>query len=293
MAQQKVELRKIRDFSDNINDTFLFIKQNFKPLLTCFLGIAGVFMLSGAIMNGLYQKQSGVIFENIFRGGRMAGTYSIFRGEYLLVLLLGWLNFNAMQTVIIAYMKVYNTKNGDTPTIEEVWQEFKRYFLLVSLYTIPLVLMIIIGTVLCIVPGVYLGVVLAPFPVIIIMEEESFGVAFNRCFTLIKENFWSSFGIYIVMYLIYIFSATIISVVIGAITGIIGWFSTHDLGSTIGIVTSIANIFSYVFFIVFYVSVVLNYFNLTERYDGTGILSRLGTLGETNIATEGRTEEQY
>ena len=30
MAQQTIELRKVRDFSDNLNDSFVFLKENLK-----------------------------------------------------------------------------------------------------------------------------------------------------------------------------------------------------------------------------------------------------------------------
>jgi hypothetical protein len=55
MAEQEIELRKIRDLSLNLNDTFGFIRQNFKPLVISFLAIAGIFMLANSILNGIYQ----------------------------------------------------------------------------------------------------------------------------------------------------------------------------------------------------------------------------------------------
>ena len=63
MAEQKIELRKIRDLSENLNDTFTFIRQNLKPLVTSFLGIAGIVMLANAIVGGIYQSQAGYVLE--------------------------------------------------------------------------------------------------------------------------------------------------------------------------------------------------------------------------------------
>ena len=38
----KIQLRKLRDFSQNISDTFQFIKQELKPLLTAFVLVAAL-----------------------------------------------------------------------------------------------------------------------------------------------------------------------------------------------------------------------------------------------------------
>jgi hypothetical protein len=295
MAQQKVELRKVRDFTDNLNDTFLFIRQNLKPLIAAFLGIAGVFLLTAAIVNGVYQSQTtGNLFKQIFTGRVEANeSISYFGWYYVLVVLFAWLNYNAMTVVVIAYMKLYEQNGGIAPTVEDVWREFRQHFLTVAFYTIPIFLLIVVGMILCLVPGIYLAVVLAPFPIILAIENESFGGAFNRCFTIIKENFWVSFGIYAVMYLIYYFSAAIISVMVSVFAGLISYFTTKNINTTVGVVSSILNIFSFVFFIVFYVSVVLQYYNLTERYDGTGILRRLDSMGENTGGHTNAIEEEY
>jgi hypothetical protein len=294
MAQQKVELRKIRDFSENLNDTFVFIKQNLKPLTISFLGIAGIFMLAAAIIQGVYQNEMGGLFEQILEGtsSSPAAPLEIFGSTYVIVGLFAWINVIAMRVALIAYVKVYDRKDGETPTMPEVWEEFKRYFLKVLIFSIPIILLIFIGFVFCIVPGVYFWVVLTPFEIILMVENKSFSEAFSRCYVIIKENFWQSFGIYIIAYLIYSFMAGIIGGVIGLITGAISYFTTDDISTTVAWVTSVFNIFSFVFYIVFFISVILNYYSLTEKYDGTGILRRLDNLGGSSNNFN-NIEEQY
>jgi hypothetical protein len=53
-------------------------------------------------------------------------------------------------------------------------------------------------------------------------------------FTIVKENFWGSLGIYIVAYLIYNFSTAIIGGAVSVVTGILTYFTTKDLGATFG-----------------------------------------------------------
>ncbi len=294
MAQQKVELRKIRDFSENLNDTFLFIRQNVKPLLASFLGIAGIFMLVAAIVSGIYQSDMGSVFEQIFKGGKIINNdpASMINGQYFLVLFLSWLNIVAMQVAIISYLKVYEINNARTPSIDEVWAVFKSYFLLIFVYSLITAIAIAVGFVLCILPGIYLLIVLVPFPIIVMMEDRSFGDAFSRCFTLIKENFWISLGLYLLVYMIYAFSSGIISTLVGAIAGVIYYFTTKNINYAVGIFTSILSIFSFVFYIIYYVSVVLHYFNLSERTDGVGMMRKLDTIGD-NSQNFDNIQEQY
>jgi len=296
MAEQKVELRKVRDFSENLNDTFLFIRQNFKPLVTSFLAIAGIFMLAHSILNGVYQGHVSGAFRDIINHRTSTPIDSpfatMFNGTYFVLLLLGLANYVAMHVVITCHIKLYDIKQGEAPTIEEVWNEFKNYFLKVLVYTIPITLLIIIGCLFCIVPGVYLAVVLTPFTIALIIDDATFGGAWERCFAIIKNNFWPSLGLYLLMYLISVFSAGIISAVLGGIASLISYFTTRDIVTTITIATSVLGVFSFIFYIVFYVSVCLHYFNLSERYDGTGMLRKIDSIGNGG-ADFNNIQEQY
>lgn len=281
MAEQKIELRKIRDLGENLNDTFSFIRQNFKPLVTSFLGIAGVIMLANAILSGIYQGETtGNVFKDILSGrNTVRDPFSFIGPTYFAMIMLGWLNYIAMNVVIVSYMKLYDLSQGRSPTIQEVWEEFKKYFLKVFLYSIPIGLVTLAGFAVCMFPGIYLAVVFAPFSIAVVVEDQTFSGAWSRCFTIIKDNFWPSLGIYILVYLIYAISAGFIATFIAVLTGLVSYFTTKNISSTIGIATSVLSVFSFVFYIIFYVSVCLHYFNLAERNDGAGMRRRLDTLG--------------
>ncbi len=284
----------MRDFGEIITDTFIFITQNFKPLLASFFGIAGVFMLASTIVNGVYQSRMGNIFRDIFMGGEADKVFdsSFFGTTYFLLLVLSLANITAMKVAIIAYMKIYDENGKQVPEMAQVWEEFKKYFFKVMMYSIPLILLIAVGTVMCIAPGLYLMVVLVPFEIMLMVEDRSFSEAFSRCFDLIKNNFWMSFGVYFVCYLIYSCSAGIIGFAVAILGGALSYFTTKDIGGTLAVGTSILNIFSFLFYIIYFVGAVLNYYNLVERYDGTGMLKRLDHLG-TNTGDHHQIEEQY
>ncbi|MBC8034240.1 MAG: hypothetical protein H7Y03_08850 [Chitinophagaceae bacterium] len=294
MAQQKIELRRLRDFGENLNDTFQFIRLNFKPLLATFFAICGVFMVTMAIFSGLYQSNTMSRLESIVSGAALqdGGFLQIFGIGYFLLLLSMWLTYVMMQVTVTAYIKFYVENDGATPSIENVWDIVKRYFFKVLLYSIPIVLLQLVGFVFCVLPGIWLGVVMIPFVSVVIIEDQNFSSAFNRCFEIIKENFWTSLLLYFVALLIYSFMSNVIGLIVGGIVGFTAYFTTKDIGTTLGVVTSLFNMFSLTFYLVFLVSAALHYFNLVEKRDGTGLLSRIEGIGNTD-KNHDNTEEEY
>jgi hypothetical protein len=281
MVEEKIRFRKVRDFGENFNDTFVFIKQNLKPLLLSFFAICGVFMLGKAIFGGIYESHSfGILDQFRLRANRGENAFSsIFTPEYFIYMLFSLVAYVAMKVVLAAYIKYYVDNDGAQPSIEDVWHYFRKYFFRILIYSVPVFLLIVIGCFFCVLPGIYLAVVFVPFDIILVMEDCSFSDAFSRCFTLIKENFWISFAIYFIATLIYSFGSGIISVVVGLIVGAATYVTTKSIGTTAGIVTSFLNLFAGVFYIIFFVSSALQYFNLVEQHDGTGILQQIESLG--------------
>lgn len=291
MDNQKMELRKLRDFSENLNDTFQFIKQEIKPLLTCFVAICGVFIIASGVFSGLYQQNMIANIMRIVKGtGKSAESINTFGFANLLLLFLGILSYVIMQVVLAAYFKMYEQKGKISPTIDEVWKVTTQYVVPIFFYTIVYTIITIISAFFCLIPIFYFSVVFAPFTMIYVIEDRSFTSGFNRCFALIKDNYWVSFGIYVVSYIIYGFGSILVGSVIGSIGGLTSYFTTKDVATTAGVVTGLLGIFTHIFYIIFFVSIALNYYNLVEQQDGDGLLKRINTLGTNEGDT---TEEQY
>src|ERR1700743_2770236 len=61
---QPLELRKSRDFGQIISDSFVFLRQNFKPLFRYLLVICGFFILVGTVTSTMQYMHTGQIFTN-------------------------------------------------------------------------------------------------------------------------------------------------------------------------------------------------------------------------------------
>ena len=131
-----------------------------------------------------------------------------------------------------------------------------------------------------------------PFTLVVMIEEADLSTAFSRCFEIIKENFWPSLALYLVAYIIYSISSSIIGVVVGLVAGVAAYFTTKDISTAVGIATSFLNIFSFIFYTIYFISTALQYFSLTEQRDGTGILNRIDNIGSDKNNFD-HIEEQY
>jgi len=294
MAQQKIQLRKIRDFGENFSDTFQFIRQEFKPLLTVFIFIAGIFLLINAIFAGIYNQQALGIFSSLIRGvtySEDATYYSFFSATYFLLLLMNLLTLSAMRTIIAVYMRYYD-EHGISPTPQQVWSGFIRNIFQIFIFSVVRFVLIIIGYIMCVAPGVYLTVVLMPFSFIIVNENASFGDAFTRCFDLIKENFWISLAIYVVAILIFSFSSGIIGFIVGIITESLSYFTTKQINTGLPVVGALLNLIEYFFYIIFFIAAGLQYYTLVEIRDGAGLARRLENLG-SNVHPNTNIEEEF
>lgn len=295
MTTTPLELRKIRDFGENLNDTFQFIKQEFKPLLTVFAAIPGIFILLAGVFGGEFQ---GDYFRDLMNAmknqadpSQLSNPTDILSLSYFLTIIFTVISFVVMRVTIAAYFKLYEQKGSVSPTVSEVWQVVLKYIFPITLYSIVLGILIVIGLILCLVPGIYYMVFFAPVNFIFVIEEVGFSAAWKRCALLLKNNFWISLGLYLVAYIIYSISSSVIGLVTSAIVGGISYLTTENIKATAAVATGILSVFQHVFYLIFAVSVGLHYYNLSEQADGLGLLRKIEDLGNQPNLHE--TEEQY
>lgn len=298
MAEQKIELRRVRDFGENLSDTFGFIREQAGPLLKSFLAITAIFIVAQGIFNSTLESHLNAMVRGTLMGANPNNIRSILWGiirafgfNILMVIIINFLTVVSMQVTVSAYLKYY-IETGTKPGIQEVWALFKQYFFKVLLFKFIADLAFIIAFVFCFIPGIYLGIVLAPLSLIAVIEDKSLGEAFERCFNLIRENFWSSLGLYIVAYIMYMIATGVIGASLSVISTLAGLLTTSDLSSYVVAVTAFFKSFALFFYIIIFICIALNYFSLVERRDGTGMLSRINNMGN-NFTGPKSTEDQF
>lgn len=293
-----IELAKTRDFGETINDTFTFVRQNFKPLLKYFFIFCGFFVLATAAITVLLQVKAFSLVTsfnpNGFDDQNGFSRISSLLGAYLFLFLFMILEFVAINVTVLCFMVLYKENQNTVPTTEQMWGYFKFYYLKVLGATVLLYILMIIGMFFCLIPGIYLSPIFALVPPIIIIENTSFGYAFNQSFKLIKGNWWVTFGVIVVVYIvIYVANLTLAipSMILGAGNLFLHLRDGKAMSLPLAILTTLLQSVQYIFSILMVVAVSLCYFNLTESKEGTGLMERINQFGIVGPDSNTKPEE--
>jgi len=289
--QEKVELKKLRSFGEIIDDSILFFKQNWKPLLKSYFYICGFFLVASLLVSIFNQ-------DNTMR--RIERGESYFSSTYFLSLFFDYVSFIITMLTVYSYISLYKEKGNEAPEVAEVWSFVKYYFFRVFGSYLVLTLCIIMGCVFCIVPGIYVGVVFSLVIPIIVIENSTLSYAFNRCFQLIKNNWWFTLGLVFVSVVI-IFAATMAVGIPAAIVVFAATFLTKVSGlSVYSYATVIISHLLQFLYIYPYIVIAFTYFNFVEQKDDDNLLHRIMNLGKpagnpsTVTTTAGETSpEEY
>jgi hypothetical protein len=292
-----IELSKTRDFGEIISDSFLFIRENFKPLLSCFFVFCGIFLLAGVISGVMLQIKMIDVINNSDGNGLESGsgTWAAYGIDAVFAGVIALAGYVTLTITIISFMALYKQKGNIAPTNEELWGYIKYYFLKVLGIGILNYIILIIAFVLCILPGVYLSPILGLIFPIIIVENASFGYAWDQSFRLIKENWWKVFGaLFITEFILGICSA-VINIpfqVVNVWSVFLHRIPNVHLSIVSVIIGTILKELSMAFYILPLVALGICYFSLTEAKDATGLMGRINQLGK-NEADPNTPAEEY
>ena len=292
MEKTPINFKQKRDFGEIFNATFTFIGQEFKPLGKVILMYVLPVLLVAAILNVLvsieYQK-----FFNTFKTDNiemisspfaaMAGIYK-YLFLYLLVYLLA---FTALRCSIYSYIKVYVEKGKDQVTMADVWTEIRRFFFPVLGTSILIGLLVGVGYILCILPGIWLGVSLCMIFISLVYEGKGLGKSFDRSFNLIKNNWWVTFAVILVSYILVYILAMVLSIPT-MLMGFKSLFSSLKNGGNPGlmnysttyyILNSIITLLTYIMFSVPFIAISFQYFSLVEIKERPSLEQKIEQIG--------------
>ena len=292
MQTPKIEFYQLRDFGAKLNAVVEFLRENLGHLFISLLLIGGPAAL---LLSLIFKNLFGSLFQAGFETGssgdpsQFFDVFAVIGGNYLLLMLLSWLAITLIVSVTYTYMKLYNEGIVKETSVADIFRKaMSRYGgLLVLSFLISFVT--IIGMFLFVLPGIYLGVTLSLAYPIYMFEETSVGEAFNRTFKLIREKWWSTFGVIFVTYFMayaaqMVFSIPFLIVYFFQIFSLMeevqqssdpsAFLSMFSSGYMV-VAMAISMIGSYITYSIPLIGVGYQYSNLVERSEGRGLMNEI------------------
>jgi hypothetical protein len=278
----KLEFKKVRDFGETINDTFQFVKQNFRPLMKVYFYICGFFIIGTMISTTIHQlnMQEMAKAAGPFKG--FAAFQSMLTIQYGFTILVGIASYTAMIVTVLSFIAIYVEKDKVSPTVEQVWAYFKYYYLRALAGNILLSMFLVICMLPCGIAFIYVFPAMSIFFPVMIFENGSVSFSFSRSFKLITNNWGLIAGSMIIIAIITYATmsfASIPTVILALAGAFVSGSKSLSLSAIImsGILQSLCQIF----LILPLVCSAICYFNLRERHENIGLLSRINEMGET------------
>lgn len=286
---KKIVFYKVRDFSQKLNATIEFIRQNVKPLGKSILYILGPL----AVLNGLlFSQYIDFVFGTMAPQDPVSAqnpftflTSSSYIGFMFLSGFSALLNF----AIIFNFMKIYQERYPEEITVTEVlnasWKDVLPLFVLGVLTTI----LLMVGFIAFIVPGIYLMVIFSLSIPILFFEGKGVFESIGRSFKLIKGKWWSTVGLLIVasvlmyavsmifvmpFYVFYFLSMFTLIEEIGISADTSSWW--FQGGMTLSSMFMILG--SFLTYSIPMVALSFQYFNLVERQESVGLMGEIEQL---------------
>lgn len=295
-----INLYQQRDFGEKINATFNYATKEFRTLGLSLLYIAGPVTLVAGIAGGFYQsnmlKTIGLVNGSGFGGIKtspFAMFEQIFSPAYWLLILFSLLSYVLVSLTVYSHVKLYGRNPVDPITVGAVWQDVQASLLGGVGITLVTGAAIIAGLVLFILPGIYMSVPLSLGLTVYAFEGTGISEVFSRCFKLIKDKWWSTLGLVIVMSFIAGIMGLIFSLPASIVTfmGIAG--NNGDNSLTIIITQTIAILGTRLLSALVPLALSFQYFNLVERQEGVGLLSAIDSIGTAPHQPRSQDEGTY
>lgn len=296
---QPADFWQQRDFGKKISATFEFIGAHWRPLGQVLLYLAvPVALVQGIIGAALQSQFLGTIQHGAAgqsAGGYLSGRFAMYGTMfqsplYLLNNLLGGILHAVLILSVYGYLLrcVYPTQAGAPVTVADVWEVVKRQFVSTFFSLYGIWVLIILGFLVLLVPGIYLSVVLSLFFAVKVLEDTGFGTTISRCVNLASGKWWSTFGLLFIMVLIIYFmfaSVGIVAALFGGIRSLL--LSSGTLPpSFLVVLGAFSGLLSLLLYPPVLLAMAFQYFNLVELKEGVGLRLLVDKLGQADTQSE-------
>jgi len=298
MENQTFEFEKQRDFGSVVGDSLFFFTRNFKSFLFGFLLYIGPFFLIGAF--GMIY--AGMVFPDMF-DPQFSGT-GVFLG--LLVFIPFIVFASIMMVAFVCAMVQKYQRQPIGPLAEGIWPDVRRnllptFVVFLAFFVILVIPFVLIGILAFLAGGeiavvilmllsipfiIYLSIPMTMLLAVHVLEKNSIGASLKRAFYLVREKWWVTFGIYIVISILasiasYIFMLPAYIVFMAKTLGSVGTGEiSPEFGLWFGIMYAcgfLGSLFTGMYQVL---GMILQYYSLREQKEGAGLLKRIQNIGQ-------------
>lgn len=282
----RIEFHQVRDFGEVLTVTFDFVRENFKPLMKAWLYIAGPFALIGAVI-GIYSLDMMSTLSTGLDGNSLLEFGAFLVGQMTMLTL----TFHMTYLVTLGYLSLYFQQQS-TIEINDIWPFVKQNFWYLSGLYMVITIIVFIGFILLVIPGIYLTIVLSIAPIIRIIERQPILACITRSRRLISGFWWKTTGLIVVLAIIQLVFSGLLQAPQQILSFLWG-FNKVQNESPVGvlegypilaIIAVIGQTFSHCTTIIPTIALSLQYFNLRERKEAVSLMDKVDLL-ETNEAS--------
>lgn len=276
-----IQLRQYRDFGQLISTTFQFLRQNWRPL---FRAIGVICLPIGLISGFLIGKSMGDIQRVSMANVEFTGVTQLLPMIIGYVLLL--LTLVLLIAIVYEYLRAYEQGENHGITTADLW---KRAIAQIGSYigiSLLMGILVVIGTLLCIIPGIYLFVALSLAYMVHAIERKGVIDSMKRSHQLITDRWWETFGLIIILGLIQsviayalMIPTMILSFVIGfnSLDGgqpdqeqFLGWYSIM-----MALMMTVNMLVTFLTYPIMAVALGLKYYSIVEEKEGLGLRQKI------------------
>jgi hypothetical protein len=203
-----IDFKGPRDFGSVFTTTFVFLKQEFRSLSMAILYYAFPFLLISAISLILFMNRFKPFITNP-EAIPTSGFLKEIMFFYFLMILIFLISNVLLVSTVNNYIALYIEKGRGNFTTADVSKRIGSNFWQILFTVILTGIMIGIGYMFCILPGIYLTVSMCFVYIAITYDKKGFGDALSRSFEISHVQWWWTLLLLIVMYLIIIIVALI------------------------------------------------------------------------------------
>ena len=306
----RIEFYHQRTFSEKMNVTFEFIRENWKPLLKySFYLITPICLIQSFAMNSFFSTSLGMSLNSEVESAFGSSMYSIFAnyGVMLLCMMIGTI---IMTAFTYAMMQTYATRENRLQDVnlndfkgtltKNIWKYIIIIFVMIIAFIsmsfgLSFLTVILSSAALLFTAFFFLVFIILLVPMIMIIPTYIFERdiiitnAIKKALNLGFTTFWSMLGFFIVLYIISFVIQTLVA---------IPWFLTVVIGTTFSIASEstmnqsiifkfamyilglIQSFGTYISMIIGLIGLAFQYFHAREKVEGITIESNISNFDE-------------